>query len=380
MQNLVLYRKYRPKIFADVVGQEHITQTLQNAIANNLVSHAYLFCGPRGTGKTTLARIFAKSVNCQQRKEGESEPCNQCESCLAINQGNDIDLIEIDAASNRGIDEMRELKEGIRFVPTKSKYKVFVLDEAHQLSKDASNALLKTLEEPPRHAILILATTEWHKMMATIVSRCQVFSFRKLQAPEIISRLEKILSQEKIEAEKSALELIALASGGSLRDAETLLDQTVSFVGQDGKIERQEVQTLLGMADNSSIFQFLNFLQRKQAKEAIEFINEIIFKGVDLKEFVGSLIQFLREIFLLQINVNLQTPLFLSLGEEERKALKKFVMEFSPAQLKQALEKLTAAENQMKYAVIQQLPLEMAIVDLCIKNQPAPLETASYLT
>ncbi len=369
MPNLVLYRKYRPKVFADVVGQEHIVKTLQNAISANLISHAYLFTGPRGTGKTTIARLFAKAVNCQNRKQGEYEPCNKCESCISINQGNDMDLIEIDAASNRGIDEIRDLKEGIRFMPVKSKYKVFILDEAHQLSKDAANALLKTLEEPPSHAIFILATTEWHKMIPTIVSRCQSFAFHQLQIPEIVGRLEKILAVEKIKAEKSALELIALSAGGALRDAETLLDQAVSFVGQDGKIEKKEIEMLLGAADNSSVFQFLKFLQKKQAKEAVEFLNEIIFKGVDLKEFAKTLLQFLREILLLQIDVALQSQLLLTLDDEEKKELKQMATIFTPADIKQMLEKFTTAENQMKYAVIQQLPLEMVIVDLCVKNQ-----------
>jgi len=169
--NLALYRKYRPKTFAEIVGQEYIVKILTNAIASGMISHAYLFAGPRGTGKTTLGRLLAKSVNCQNRKEGDYEPCNQCESCQEINQGNSIDLIEIDAASNRGIDEMRNLKEGIRFVPTKSKYKVFIIDECHMLTKEANNALLKTLEEPPAHAIFVLATTETHKMIPTIISR-----------------------------------------------------------------------------------------------------------------------------------------------------------------------------------------------------------------
>ncbi|MDP1538555.1 MAG: DNA polymerase III subunit gamma/tau, partial [bacterium] len=190
--SLVLYRKHRPQIFAEVIGQEHVVKTLTNAISSGIISHAYLFAGPRGSGKTTLARLLAKSLNCQNRKEGQSEPCNKCNSCLEIMGNRSLDLIEIDAASHRGIDEMRELRDGIKFAPTKSKYKVFILDEAHQLTKEAANALLKTLEEPPSHVIFVLATTEIHKMIPTIISRCQRFDFRKLTLQEIVKRLEFI--------------------------------------------------------------------------------------------------------------------------------------------------------------------------------------------
>jgi DNA polymerase III subunit gamma/tau len=189
MANIAFYRKYRPKSFQDVIGQEHIVRTLTNAVAQDIISHAYLFSGPRGTGKTSLARLLAKAVNCANPKQGD--PCNKCEACGEINAGRAMDFVELDAASNRGIDEIRDLKEGIKFSPTKLKYKVFVIDEAHQLTKEAANALLKTLEEPPPHAIFILATTEAHKMISTIASRCQRFDFHKLTAPQIVQRKSK---------------------------------------------------------------------------------------------------------------------------------------------------------------------------------------------
>ncbi len=352
-----------------MVGQEHVVQTLTNAISQNTISHGYLFTGPHGTGKTTIARLLAKALNCQNREEGKFEPCNKCQSCLEISQGNAIDLIEIDAASNRGIDEIRDLKEGIRFRPTKSKYKVFILDEAHQLSRDASNALLKTLEEPPAHAIFILATTEAHKMIATIQSRCQRFDFRRLQLPEIVARLEKILKAENIDFEKEALNLIALSASGSVRDAETLLDEVVSFSGRGEGIKQETVQTLLGAADKPAIFQLLTLLSKKQAKEVIEAVNNLIYQGVDLKELAKSLIVYLRQILLLKIDSNIESPLLLSLTKEEKEQLQELVDAFSDVEIKQAIEKLAEAENKMKFATILQLPLELAFIDICQKMQ-----------
>jgi len=368
-QNLVLYRKYRPKLFSEVVGQEAVIQTLTNAISRNMISHGYLFSGFHGCGKTSVARLFAKAINCQSRKDGEAEPCNKCNSCLEINNGTAIDLIEIDAASNRGIDEIRELKEGIRFRPAKSKYKVFILDEAHQLSKDAANALLKTLEEPPAHAIFILATTELHKMISTILSRCQQFSFRKLKMPEIVKRLEYILSQEKIKFEKEAVELIALKSSGSIRDAETLLDETVSFSGAGQILKKETVAAILGTADKKAVFQFLEFLQAKNAKAAFELLTELRFSAVDLREFAKDLLEYLREALFLKIDPNLESPIILSLTKEEKEKLAEIAKSFSEADLKAIIEKFMEAENKMKYASILQLPLELAVVDICFKNE-----------
>ncbi len=229
--SLVLYRKYRPQTFAEITGQEHVVQTLTNAISSSGISHAYIFSGPRGSGKTTIARLLAKSANCRDRKPDKFEPCNKCSSCLEIMEARSLDFIEIDAASHRGIDEIRELRDGVKFAPVKEKYKVFVIDECHQLTKEAANALLKTLEEPPSHVIFILATTEIHKMITTIISRCQRFDFRKLNLAEITSRLNFISDKENVKFEKSALELIALNSGGSVRDGESLLDQVLAFAG-----------------------------------------------------------------------------------------------------------------------------------------------------
>ncbi len=366
--SLVLYRKYRPKNFSEVIGQNHVIQTITNAISQNMIGHGYLFFGPHGCGKTTLARLLAKAVNCQNRQSGQFEPCNKCESCLAINEGRAIDLIEIDAASNRGIEEIRELKEGIRFQPTSSKYKVFIIDECHQLSKDAANALLKTLEEPPAHAIFVLATTEIHKMIPTIKSRCQDFNFRRLRLSEISERLKQILKNEKISFDDEAIDLIALSASGSVRDAETLLDEVVSFSGQGEGVKAETVRALLGSADKESIFEFLELISQKKLKESIDFVNKIIFAGVDLKEFIKAVIDYLREVLLLQINPDSQSDLFLSLTNSQKNKILKIVEVLSQAELKSIIEILSAAENKMKFASIIQLPLELALIDICQKN------------
>ena len=368
MANLVLYRKYRPQTFSEIIGQEHIVQTLTNAISSGMISHAYLFSGPRGSGKTTIARLLAKSVNCQNRKDNEFEPCNQCSSCQEIMAGNALDLIEIDAASHRGIDEVRELRDGIRFFPTKSKYKVFIIDESHQLTKEAANALLKTLEEPPGHAIFVLATTEIHKMIPTIISRCQRFDFRKLTVPEIIKRLEIISEKEKAKIEKATLELIALNSGGSIRDGESLLDQALTFsgtLGREGEIKAEDIKDLLGLVGIGLVSQFIDFLVKKKASEAINFLNEIAEKGSDLQEFSKALVNYLRQalIFKMAEIEDSQNPIITGLTKEEFQKLRGQAKNFKEGELKNILNLFLEASNKMKYSPIPQLPLELAIIE-----------------
>jgi len=366
MANLVLYRKYRPQTFAEVIGQEHVVQTLTNAISSGMISHAYLFSGPRGTGKTTLARLLAKAVNCENRKSGEYEPCNKCSSCLEIMQGNEMDLIEIDAASHRGIDEIRELRDGIKFVPTKSKYKVFILDEAHQLSKDAANALLKTLEEPPSHAIFVLATTEIHKMIPTVISRCQRFDFRRLTLPEIIKRLEIIAGKEKVKVERAALELIALNSGGAIRDSEGLLDQALTFAGSRGEIKAEDIKDLLGLVEVELVAKFCDFLCQKKASKAINFLNEVTDRGADLQEFAKILINYLRQALILKITgVEEGNPIITGLTKEEFQKLQNQAANFKEEEIRNILNLFLEAENKMRYSPILQLPLELAIIEAC---------------
>lgn len=362
----VFYRKYRPQKFSEFIGQDHIVKTLTNAISMGLISHAYLFSGPRGTGKTTLARIFAKALNCKNKKEGEFEPCDNCQNCLEIREGRSMDLIEIDAASHRGIDEVRELRDGIRFVPTKSKYKVYIIDEAHQITKDAANALLKTLEEPPHFAIFILATTEVHKMIPTILSRCQRFDFKKLTVPEILKKLELICQNEKIKIEKEALELIAQNSDGSIRDAESLLDQVFTLFGErDIKVEN--VKEILGLIETKVVLDFTDFLIRKDQNLAIKFLNDLVDKGQDVEQFAKSLINHFRQILIFQIMGERQNPYLAGLTKEEIEKLKEQSQKLNTGNLQKILEIFLDAQNKMKFSPIPQLPLELAIVEICQK-------------
>ena len=366
MANLVLYRKYRPKTFEEVVGQEHIVTTLRNAVSHAMISHAYLFSGPRGCGKTTLARLLAKAINCEKSKAGE--PCNECSACKEITLGNAMDLIEIDAASNRGIDEIRDLKEGIQFSSTKLKYKVFIIDEAHQLTKEAANALLKTLEEPPSHTIFILATTEIQRMIPTLASRCQRFDFRKLKVPEMVQRLEDMAEKEGIEIEKDALELIAHHASGSLRDAEGLLDKVLTFCLGSGKKERIQAEVareLLGIVDVQIIGSFADLLLAKNPGKAIGFLNKNLEDGMDPQEFAKTLVEYLRTLLILKINPALEDMFAGPLTKEQQEKMKLQSSTINEEFLSRAIKNFMEAEQKMKYSSIIQLPLELAIIDSC---------------
>ena len=361
--NLVLYRKYRPQKFGEVVGQEHVVTTLTNSIKGNNISHAYLFSGPRGSGKTTIARLFAKAINCEKPNDG-FEPCNKCSSCLEIMAGNSMDFVEIDAASHTGVDDIRQLIDGVKFAPVKSKYKIFIIDECHQLSKSAANALLKTLEEPPTHAIFLLATTEAHKMIPTILSRCQKFDFKRLQISEILQKLESISKKEGVKFDDSALSLIALNSRGSFRDAESLLDQCMSFAGEGGVIKTKDIKDLLGIVEVGQIAQFLDFLVAKDAKGTIMFLNSLSENGVDLQEFTKTLVFYLRQALLLKIDpefLNLQNS---GMSANELEKMKTQTANLSQKDLQNVLELFIDAENKIKYSAISQLPLELAILDI----------------
>ncbi len=287
------YRKYRPIKFGDLIGQDHIRDTLLYAFKNDQISHAYLFTGPRGTGKTSTARLIAKTLNCEKGKDGE--PCNECDSCKEIMEGRSIDIIEIDAASNRGIEEIRELRENVRFAPTKSKYKVFVIDEVHMLTREAFNALLKTLEEPPAHAIFILATTEAHKVPATIISRTQRFDFARISKDGLLEYLNKVAKAEKLEVEEEALDMIAVMAEGGHRDAVSLMEQ-VSASGK--KITVKMVQDILGITEKKEVFEFLAAIFNTNSEEGLKIAQNLFASGKSMAQFNKEVIEVVRKIML----------------------------------------------------------------------------------
>ncbi|MFA5013061.1 MAG: DNA polymerase III subunit gamma/tau [Candidatus Paceibacterota bacterium] len=360
MANLVLYRKYRPQSFRDFIGQESVVKTIENEIISGTVSHAYLFSGHRGTGKTTLARLFAKAINCENRKG--AEPCNECPSCLEINHNRAIDLIEIDAASNRGIDEVRSIRESIKFSPAFLKYKVLILDEAHQLSKDAANALLKILEEPPAYAVFILATTEAHKMIPTIASRCQKFDFHKIDFKTMMKKLTIICEKEGIQIEKEALGLITASSEGSMRDAEAKLNQIINFFSGQ-KIKADDVKALLGLVDTSLLFELCDLLIKKDKAGALKFLSDNMEKSLDIQEFSRSMVDYLRKLLILKIDSKLTESIVPGETEDVIKRMLDQADGFDEKYLKNLLNLVLDAENKSKYASIQQLPLELALIE-----------------
>ena len=285
-----LYQKYRPSSFKGLVAQEHVKLTLQNALKKNMLTHAYLFCGPRGTGKTSTARLLAKAINCENLDPKSFEPCNKCDVCTQINNGSLVDLIEIDAASNRGVDEIRDLRESVKFAPSQSKNKVYIIDEVHMLTKEAFNALLKTLEEPPKNVYFILATTELHKIPDTIVSRCQRFGFRRINIEDISNHLAYICKEEKVKADQKALDKVSLRSEGCMRDALSLLDQLISY----GDVTLDNLNQILGSSQNDSVNDFVDNLINSRISENLEIINQVHKDGVNLEEFCKSFIDCLQ--------------------------------------------------------------------------------------
>ncbi|MDD4995858.1 MAG: DNA polymerase III subunit gamma/tau [Patescibacteria group bacterium] len=364
---MVIYRKYRPKTFKEVIGQENIVQILENEIKSDKVAHAYLFTGPRGLGKTTLSRLMAKAVNCLNRKNGESEPCNKCDHCQSINNNRFIDLIELDAASQTGVDNVREnIIAYSRIPPAQGKYKVFVIDECHMLSLSAFNALLKILEEPPKYVIFILATTEIHKLPETIISRCQRFDFNKVSMEKIVQRMETIMKQEKIKVDKKVLQNIASRSEGCVRDAESLLGQLMFL--NDKNITEKEASLILPLAQTDAIVKFLQFIFKKDKTEAVKLINELLEQGINLDQFVVDLIEFLRKIMLIKIKA-VNKDYWLQ-DENFQKKADEMAGKTELKTLISALDVFIKTKIQLGYSEIPQLPLELAVLKICEEAQP----------
>lgn len=353
-----LYRVYRPKTFEDVVGQEHIVKTLKNQIKNNNIGHAYLFSGTRGTGKTSTAKIFARAVNCLNPIN--EEPCNECEICVDTLNDNIMDIVEIDAASNNSVDDIRELRESVKYTPSKAKYKVYIIDEVHMLSQGAFNALLKTLEEPPSYVIFILATTEPHKIPATILSRCQRFDFKRVSSKDIASRMAYICKKENIEAEEKALSLIARNSQGALRDALSILDQCMSFGNE--KIEYNDVIELLGTVNIDELFELSQSIIDENTKKSLQILNEFIIWGKDIRNLINDLIDHFRNLMVCKVSKDLDE--IISLPEESIERLKEQSENININDLIRILNILSETQDSMKSSSNTRILAEVTIMKI----------------
>ncbi len=357
MSYQVTARKWRPMVFEDVVGQSHVTNTLRNAIAANRVAHAYLFSGTRGCGKTTTARILAKALNCLS--PANNNPDNKCEICDAITSGRSLDVIEIDGASNRGVDEIRNLRESVRYTPTQGKYKVYIIDEVHMLTKEAFNALLKTLEEPPAHVIFVFATTEVHKVPMTILSRCQRFDFRRISIDEIIARLRFIAGEEKVTIDDEALVVIAKKGDGSMRDAQSIFDQVRSFCGNE--IKGPDVLSVLNAVDQEQFFRVSTLIKEKNVSGGIAFVDELMQNGHDLREFVGGLAEHFRNILVARSTGSTQ---LIETSEIYRKRYEAIAPESSEQDLLRLIKIAQDLEQSIRWVSQPRYKLEIALMQM----------------
>ena len=370
MTNQVLYRKWRPQKLADVVGQESVTQTLQRAVATDRISHAYLLCGPRGTGKTSTARILAKAVNCKSPIDGE--PDNECHACVSISEGRALDLIEIDAASNRGIDDIRSLSDKINFAPNEFRYKVYIIDEVHMLTEQAFNALLKTLEEPPDHAIFILATTEAHKVPLTIISRCQRYDFRRIPLSAMSQKLAELCGAEGVEATEEALEILARSATGSLRDAENLLEQAVVSYGSP--LQGDQIREMLGLGGDVEALKLARHVVAKTVGEGLSTITEVSNSGADLRQLQRSVTEFLRSVMLIKSGSTDE----LGYSEEVTTQLRAAASGSELSHLLRAIKAFSSAD--MRHDSSSPLPLELALVESSLAPEPVSQQAPARQT
>lgn len=360
MSYTALYRKFRPAEFEDVKGQDHIITTLQNQIKANRIGHAYLFCGTRGTGKTTVAKIFAKAVNCESPVNGS--PCGKCAMCQSIAAGTSMNVIEIDAASNNGVDNIREIREEVAYRPTEGKYKVYIIDEVHMLSIGAFNALLKTLEEPPEYVIFILATTEVHKIPITILSRCQHYDFKRITIDTITARMQELMDTEKVEVENKALRYIAKAADGSMRDALSLLDQCIAFyLGQ--KLTYEHVLEVLGAVDTDVFSKLLRNVIARDVSDVLETVEELVMQGRELSQLTADFTWYLRNLLLVKTSDSIENVLDVS--AENLQQLKEEAQMIEVDQLLRYIRIFSELSGQMKYATQKRILLEVALIKLC---------------
>ncbi|MBU1039306.1 DNA polymerase III subunit gamma/tau [Patescibacteria group bacterium] len=358
-----IYRKYRPSTFAEVIGQDHVKTIIEQEIINNKLTHAYLFCGTRGVGKTTMARLLAKSINCETRKNNLAEPCNKCQSCLEINKGRSLDLIEIDAASNRRIDDIREVRDKVPYGPARSKYKVVIIDEVHMLTNEAFNALLKTLEEPPAHVIFILATTEPHKLPETILSRCQRFDFHRLAVANLMIRLKKLAAAEKVDIAEDVLREVAHLANGSTRDAESYLGKLLSL--NEATITYAQAGLVLPRADAAIALGFIGHLVNNSSAQAIAELNDFLLAGGDLGYFYSQVLELLRKLLLYKLGGNLTDYSSLQLKEEQEKELAQWALKISQNALQRMMVIWLEVDNLRKQSQSFQIPLELAVINIC---------------
>ncbi|SHE76086.1 DNA polymerase III subunit gamma/tau [Clostridium fallax] len=359
MAYTALYREWRPKNFNDVVGQEHITTTLKNQIINDRIAHAYLFCGTRGTGKTSTAKVMAKALNCLDLKDGE--PCNECDMCKKINEGLAIDITELDAASNNGVDKIRDIIEDVQYPPQEAKYKIYIMDEVHMLSQGAVNAFLKTLEEPPKNVVFILATTDPQKLPITILSRCQRFDFRRISNEEISNRLRKIVDNQGVFADNNSLNLIARISDGAMRDSLSILDQAISM--GDGKVDYSELVGMLGLVTNEYLFQLTDNVIERNVENCITTIDKIVFSGKDIHLFIKDLISHYRNLLMIKVTNNPEEVLDMSI--ENIELIKAQGSRLRVEEIMRTIRILQEAEENSKISRQSRLYLELAVIKMC---------------
>lgn len=360
MSYVALYRKFRPATFDEVRGQDHIVTTLKNQINNGRIGHAYLFCGTRGTGKTSIAKIFAKAVNCAHPRDGS--PCGECESCKAIADGGNMNVIEIDAASNNGVDHIREIIEEVSYPPVAGKKKVYIIDEVHMLSGGAFNALLKTLEEPPEYVIFILATTEVQKIPVTILSRCQRYDFHRITTKVVLGRLQEVVEAERIEADEEALYLIARAADGSMRDGLSLLDQCVAFLCGE-KLTGERVRKIIGAVDTEIYGRFYSHLLKGEVTEAIDLIADIVYQGGELLQFVRDFVWYLRNLMLSKTAEELEDVIDVSPDHLEE--LRRQAAEAQMETLLLYIRLFSELSSEMRYSTQKRVLLEMTVIKVC---------------